>query len=339
MIKVKSNSNVNKVGKVFSGAGPVVALVLLAVVLSIVSSSFLSYENITNILKQTSVNSMIAIGMLVVLLTGGIDLSVGSTCALSSCLMGVAMRDMGIENSFLLIIICVISGLLGGLINGLLYTGLDLPTPFIATLGTMQIYRGLAQIVTNASPITGFPNGVKFLGAKTIAGFPVCFLAVVVVFIIFSIFLNSTALGKKIYSVGGNKEASRVSGIDVKRIELLVYVIAGLMSGIAALVLTGRVGTALPTTGDTYAMDAIASCVIGGASFNGGKGTVLGTFIGALLVQMIRNGLNLMGAQSDVQSVVIGIVVIGAVYMDVRREKSSQKSKRQAQAQAHQAEA
>ena len=126
MIKVKSNSNVNKVGKVFSGAGPVVALVLLAVVLSIVSSSFLSYENITNILKQTSVNSMIAIGMLVVLLTGGIDLSVGSTCALSSCLMGVAMRDMGIENSFLLIIICVISGLLGGLINGLLYTGLDL---------------------------------------------------------------------------------------------------------------------------------------------------------------------------------------------------------------------
>lgn len=329
---MKNNSMVKRISGAISGAGPIAAMILLCIVLSFANSTFLTVDNWMNILRQTAVNSMIAIGMLLILLTAGIDLSVGSICALSSCIMGAAMRDFGINNTFLLIVICLGSGLICGYINGALYTKLHLPHPFVATLGTMQIFRGLAQIISHATPITGFPKGVTALGFSNIGKFPVCFIAVVIVFILFALLLNKTALGKKIYAVGGNEEAARVSGIRVNQVKMFVYVITGLLAGFAALILTGRVSTALPTTGEEYAMDAIASCVIGGASFNGGKGTVGGTFVGALFIQIIRNGLNLMGAQSDLQKVVIGIVVIVAVVIDVRREMLAEKSKRLAQA-------
>ncbi|MGE4549294.1 MAG: ABC transporter permease [Intestinibacillus sp.] len=336
---MKNNIAIRKLGSVFSNAGPIVAVIILSVVLSFASSTFLTVDNWMNILRQTAVNSMIAIGMLLILLTAGIDLSVGSACALCSCIMGAVMRDLGIQNAFLLILICLGSGLVCGYINGALYTKLRLPHPFVATLGTMQIFRGLAQIISKATPITGFPEGVTALGFRSIGavGFPVCFLAVIVVFVLFSILLNKTPLGKKIYAVGGNEEAARVSGINVQRVKMFVYVITGLLAGFAALILTGRVSTALPTTGEEYAMDAIASCVIGGASFNGGKGTVGGTFVGALFIQIIRNGLNLLGAQSDLQKVVIGAVVIIAVVIDVRRSVATEKAKRIAQAKAQMA--
>lgn len=314
--------------------GPLIAVVILSAILAVASPTFLTLDNWMNLFRQTAINSMIAVGMLLILLTGGIDLSVGSTCALSACLMGVVMMK-GVTNPLLLIVVCLGTGLVCGLVNGLLYTKLNLPHPFIATLGTMQIYRGVALIVTGSAPITGFPKAVTWLGFSNIGGFPVCFLAVLAVFVFFGFFLSNTPLGKKIYSVGGNTEAARLSGIRVKNVQNFVYMIAGLMSGVAALILTGRVGTALPTTGVDYAMDAIASCVIGGASFNGGKGTVSGTLVGALLVQIVRNGLNLLGQQSDVQQVVIGAVVIIAVFIDVRRGVSDSKARRAAQAKAH----
>ncbi|MDL2253859.1 ABC transporter permease [Ruminococcaceae bacterium OttesenSCG-928-I18] len=331
---MRSNSIGKQVRQSLSTAGPLVAVILLSVILSIATPAFFTMENTMNILRQTAVNSIIAVGMLLVLITAGIDLSVGSMCALSSCVMGVLLRDFGIENSFVLIIACILTGTMCGLLNGLIYTRLRLPHPFIATLGTMQIFRGIAQIITDSTPITGFPNAVTTLGFLNIGKLPLCFLVVVVVFFIFGFILNSTPIGKKIYSVGGNEEAALVSGINVKNVKLLVYVISGLMSGLAALILTGRVSTALPTTGENYAMDAIASCVIGGTSFNGGKGTVSGTFVGALLVQVIRNGLNLLGAQQDLQNVVIGSVVILAVVIDVFRELSGEKAARIAQSKA-----
>lgn len=329
-----------KVGGMLSGAGPIAAAILLSVILALSTDTFLTIENWMNILRQMAVNSTIAIGMLLILLTAGIDLSVGSTCALCSCIMGAMMRDFGVTNPVLLILICLGSGLVCGFINGALYTRLHLPHPFVATLGTMQIFRGLAQIVSKATPITGFPEGVTGLGFNSIGaiGFPICFITVVIVFVLFAILLNKTALGKKIYAVGGNEEAAKVSGIDVQNVKLFVYVMAGLLAGFAALILTGRVSTAMPTTGEEYAMDAIASCVIGGASFNGGKGTVGGTFVGALFIQIIRNGLNLLGAQADLQKVVIGAVVIIAVVIDVRRAMGAEKSKRMAQAKAQQAQ-
>lgn len=325
------------IGEILGKGGPLIAVIILSVVLAIASPTFLTTDNWMNLFRQTALNSMIAVGMLVILLTGGIDLSVGSICAFASCLMGVAMKA-GIKNSFLLIIICVGVGALCGLANGLLYTKLDLPHPFIATLGTMQIFRGAALIVTGASPITGFPDGVTWLGFGNIFGFPVCFIAVIIVFAAFGFFLNYMPLGRKIYAVGGNTEAARLSGINVKNVQTFVYFIGGLMSGVAAWILTGRVGTVMPTTGETYAMDAIAACIIGGASFNGGKGTVVGTLVGALMVQILRNGLNLLGQQSDVQQVVIGAVVIIAVFIDVRREKADVKAKRLAQAKAQAAD-
>lgn len=334
-----NNSTLKKLKSVFSGAGPIPAVIVLTVVLAFSSETFLTLSNWMNILRQTAVNSMIAIGMLMILLTAGIDLSVGSACALCSCIMGAAMRDYGVTNPILLIVICLASGLLCGYINGALYTKLHLPHPFVATLGTMQIYRGLAQIVSKASPITGFPDAVTALGFRSIGsiGFPICFIAVVVVFLIFGVLLSKTPLGKKIYAVGGNEEAARVAGINVPRVKMFVYTMSGFLAGFAALILTGRVSTALPTTGEEYAMDAIASCVIGGASFNGGKGTVAGTFVGALFIQIIRNGLNLLGAQSDLQKVVIGAVVVVAVVIDVRRSIAAEKSKRLVRAKAQRA--
>jgi ribose transport system permease protein len=319
--------------KYISKIGPLFAVIILSLFLAITTEQFLSYDNWMNILRQTAVNSLVAAGMLLVLLTAGIDLSVGSIVAVSSCVIGVLLKA-GISNSLLLLFSGLVAGFLAGLINAWLFTKLDLPHPFISTLGTMMIYRGVALLITSAAPISGFPDGVTFMGFANVFGFPVCFIVVIIVFAIFGVFLNQTALGRNIYSVGGNIEASRLSGINVKRVLNFVYIMSGIMSAFAGIILIGRVNTAFPLAGETYSMDAIAACVIGGASFNGGKGTIWGTLIGALLIAIIRNGLNLLGAQSDAQMMVIGAVVVIAVLIDVTRIKAEQKARRLEQAKA-----
>ena len=313
--------------------GPLIAVVVLSIILMIVSKQFMTWDNWMNILRQTAINALVSCGMLLVLLTGGIDISVGTSVALSSCAMGVLMQK-GVTNSFLLILAALVVGFLCGGFNGLLFTKLKLPHPFVSTMGTKQIFRGLALFITGAAPIAGFPDGVTFLGYQNIGSFnfPVCFLAVIVIFVIMSIFLNRTALGRKIYSVGGNKEAARLSGINVSRTLNFVYIMSGIMCALAGIVLVGRVGTALPLAGETYDTDAIAACVIGGASFNGGKGTMSGTLMGALLIAVIRNGLNLLGAQTDIQYIVIGAVIIAAVFVDVVRGNAEARSRRLAMA-------
>ncbi|MGE4549621.1 MAG: ABC transporter permease [Intestinibacillus sp.] len=313
--------------------GPLLAVVLLSVILTIVSAQFLTLDNWMNILRQTAINAFVSCGMLMVLLTGGIDLSVGPVVALSSCTMGVMVQH-GVKNPFVLILASLIVGFLCGGINGLLFTKLKLPHPFVSTMGTRMIYRGLALFITGAAPIAGFPAAVMFLGYQNIGPikFPVCFVMVVVVFAIMGVFLNRTALGRKIYSVGGNKEAARLSGINVPATLNFTYIMSGIMSAIAGIVLVGRVGTALPLAGETYDMDAIAACVIGGASFSGGKGTISGTLMGALLIAVIRNGLNLLGAQTDMQYIVIGFVIVAAVFVDVVRGNAEARSRRLAMA-------
>lgn len=313
--------------------GPLMAVVILSVALTLVSAQFLSVDNWMNILRQTAINALVSCGMLMVLLTGGIDLSVGPVVALSSCAMGVLVQR-GVDNPLILILVALLVGFLCGGFNGLLFTRLKLPHPFVSTMGARQIYRGLALFITGAAPIAGFPAAVMFLGYQNIGSikFPVCFLVVIVIFIVMGIFLNRTALGRKVYSVGGNKEAARLSGINVPRTLNFAYIMSGLMSAVAGIVLVGRVGTALPLAGETYDMDAIAACVIGGASFSGGKGTVSGTLMGALLIAVIRNGLNLMGAQTDMQYIVIGVVIIAAVFVDVVRGNAEARSRRMAMA-------
>ncbi|MBQ8305067.1 MAG: ABC transporter permease [Blautia sp.] len=321
------------ISSIIDKLGPIIAVILLSIILTIITDKFMTLPNWMNLLRQTSINAIVSLGMFVVMLTAGIDLSLGAICAFTSCLMGVAMQH-GVPVPLLFVII-IGGGCLGGVLNGVLFTKLDLPHPFISTLGSMMIFNGLALIITGAKPISGFPKSITWIGSASIGKFPVCFIAVLIVYVIVGYFLANTVTGKNIYAVGGNDEAARLAGVNVKKIQCLTYIIAGALCGLAALILTGRVGTALPTAGSDYAMDGVASCVIGGTSFSGGKGSVSGTLIGALLIQILRNGLNLLGQSSDVQSVVIGAVIIGAVYMDVVRNKRSAKARRMAQAKAH----
>ena len=312
------------------GLGPLVALILMCVVLSFATNKFFNYGNFMNILKQASINCLIASGMLVVLITAGIDLSVGSNCVLAACVMGVLMQ-MGVTNTAVLMASALLSGMLVGYGNGLLLTKLNLPHPFVSTLGMKNIVLGVALLITKATPI-GFQNkGVDtllYLGSKTIKGFPISFIVVLFLYALFDIFLNLTALGRNIYCVGGNAEASRLSGIDSKKVMRIVYTLSGLMCGLAGIVLVGRVSSANAMAGITYDTDAIAACIIGGASFMGGKGTIWGTMIGALLIAVIRNGLNLLGAQNDIQYIVIGSVIVLAVFIDITREQMEAKARK-----------
>lgn len=314
-------------GDILMKLGPLMVLAILFVVFAItLPEKFLRVSNLMNILKQTSINCLIGSGMLLALITAGIDLSVGYNTILATCVIGVFMQKFGITNPVILIGSAVIVSTFCGFLNGTLLTRLDLPHPFVSTLGMKYVFWGVALLITNSQTI-GFTNkgidSVLWIGKQTLFsfGFPVSFLLVILVYILFHIFLNHTALGRQIYCVGGNPEAARMSGIRSKDVLTTVYTISGLMCGIAGVVLAGRLNTANTASAATYDTDAIAACIIGGASFRGGKGTIWGTLLGALLISTIRNGLNLFSAGNDIQYIVIGSVIILAVTIDVTRGK------------------
>jgi ribose transport system permease protein len=308
---------INKFGALFG-------LVGLCVILSILTPSFLKADNLMNIARQSSINALLSLGMLLPILTAGIDLSVGSILAFAIISAGIVTVTWGMS-PILGIIVCLGIGALAGWLNGILLTKLRLPHPFISTLGTMNIFRGLALIVTGASPIFGFSYAMNYVGQENVGIIPVSFLLVIIVCIGFHIFLTRTSTGKYIYAIGGNKEAARLSGIPVDRMLILVYTISGFMASLGGLVLIGRTNSASPIAGLGYELDAIAAVIIGGASFFGGVGTVWGTLIGAMIIAVLRNGLNLLGTSSDLQTIIIGLVIIAAVYVDVLRRKSSKK--------------
>ncbi|MED0715030.1 ABC transporter permease [Aeribacillus composti] len=321
-----SETNVEKksVKNYLSKFGALIGLLILCTVLTILSDKFLTINNIMNIARQSSINALLALGMLLPILTAGIDLSVGSILAISIMLMGIVSVNMGMH-PILGILVCLLVGCFFGWLNGILLTKLKLPHPFISTLGTMNIARGLALIVTAAAPIAGFPYLIQFLGREFVGPIPVSFLLVIVMYIIFHIFLTRTKTGRYIYAIGGNKEAAHLSGINVDRVLVIVYTISGFMASLAGLVMVGRVNSAFPLAGLSYELDAIAAVIIGGASFFGGVGTVWGTLIGALIIAVLRNGLNLLNVSADFQMAVIGFVIIAAVYVDVIRQRKSKK--------------
>lgn len=321
-----SEMNVEKksVKHYLSKFGALIGLIILCTVLTILSDKFLTINNIMNIARQSSINALLALGMLLPILTAGIDLSVGSILAISIMLMGIVSVNMGMH-PILGILVCLLVGCFFGWLNGILLTKLKLPHPFISTLGTMNIARGLALIVTAAAPIAGFPYLIQFLGREFVGPIPVSFLLVIVMYIIFHIFLTRTKTGRYIYAIGGNKEAAHLSGINVDRVLVIVYTISGFMASLAGLVMVGRVNSAFPLAGLSYELDAIAAVIIGGASFFGGVGTVWGTLIGALIIAVLRNGLNLLNVSADFQMAVIGFVIIAAVYVDVIRQRKSKK--------------
>lgn len=305
--------------------GALFGLAILVVVLSILSPVFLTPDNIWNIARQVIVNALLAAGMLLTIITAGIDLSVGSILALSMSVMAMLAIRLGV-NPFLAMLVGLLVGLGMGMVNGLLLTRLHLPHPFIATLGTMNIARGLALIITGAAPISGFDRAgapeVLWLGAGTIGRIPVAIIVVIIVYGIFHVLLSNTALGRHIYAVGGNTSAARLSGINVDKTLVIVYSVSGFMAGLAALMLAGRTNSGYPTAATGAELDAIAAVIIGGASFAGGTGTIWGTAIGVLLIAVLRNGLVLLKVPTEWQVVAIGIVIIGAVYVDVLRQRA-----------------
>ncbi|MDR3211363.1 MAG: ABC transporter permease [Planctomycetota bacterium] len=301
--------------------GSLVGLLLLCLILTIASDKFMSIKNIMNVLRQSSITALLALGVLLPILTGGIDLSVGSIQGFTMCFMAYMVVTAKF-NSFLAIFLTLIVGALIGYINGLLLTKLKLPHPFISTLGMLNIARGMALIITNGMPISGLPLEVRWLGSGDIAGFPASAVLVVLMCFVYYVILNHTPFGRYVYSIGGSREAARLSGVNIARVENLVFVSSGFLSAVAGVVLAGRVNSGYPLAGLGAELDAIAGAVIGGASLFGGEGTVVGTMIGVLIMGVLRNGLNLLNVSPFWQTVVIGMVVVLAVWVDVLRRTS-----------------
>jgi ribose transport system permease protein len=290
---------------------------------------FLTVRNLTNILKQIAMNALLSLGMYLVILTAGIDLSVGSILALA--MICLTMADIAGWPWPIVILIGPAVGLAVGLVNGLGLTLLRLPHPFIMTLGTLNAVRGLTNLISEGRPVSGLSEPVKFLGAAQVpvpflgqfGAIPVSGIVLLVCFGGIAFFLRKTAVGRHVVAVGGNPQAARVSGIGVDRILVLVYALSGFFAGLSALLLAGRTDSGFPNAGIGAELDAIAAVIIGGASFFGGRGTVLGVFAGVLIMGLLRNGLNLMNVSVFWQQLLIGLIIILAVYVDVLRRRAA----------------
>lgn len=297
--------------------GPLIGLIVLVVGLTLASSQFFTLGNLSNVLLQTSDNALIAVGMTFVILTAGIDLSVGSTLALSSAIAAGLMA--GNMNPWLASFIGIAVGAGAGLVNGL-FVAYGRLAPFIVTLGTMTLFRGLTEIYTQGMPIFNLPNSFSNFGAGRIVGIPIPVWVTAIVFFGAWLILRRMTMGRRIYALGGNEGAAYLAGVPVKRYLVLVYVISGVLAALAGLVLTSRLSTAEPTAGTGYELDAITAVVLGGTSLFGGEGTLLGTLIGALILGVINNGLNILNVNSFYQDAVKGAIILLAIMLD--RKKS-----------------
>ncbi|MFC1549676.1 ABC transporter permease [Candidatus Neomarinimicrobiota bacterium] len=293
--------------------GTLFGLIGLILVMWVLSPHFLTVPNLVNIAQQTSINAIIAVGLTFVIITAGIDLSVGSIVAFSGVVLASALEaDLPMS---LAIILGLGVGLICGLINGSLIAYGKLP-PFIATLGMMSVARGAALMYTQGRPISGFDLNFRSIATGEIMFIPVPVILMILVYLIAHFILTHTKLGCYTYAIGGNEEAALLSGINVTRYKAAVYGICGMLSGLAAVILTARLNSAQPIAGMMYELDAIAATVIGGTSLMGGEGRIVGTLIGALIMGVLRNGLNLLGVSSFLQQTIIGAVIIIAVLID-----------------------
>ncbi|NLE19588.1 MAG: ABC transporter permease [Clostridiales bacterium] len=288
--------------------GMCVILALLA------GGKFLSVSNITSVVRQFSFYAIMSIGMVLVILTGGIDLSVGSVFAFSGIITCMGIMRWGVP-VFPAVLLGILAGAAFGLLNGLCITKLQLP-PFIATLGTMSIARGVSYGITGGYPIGGLPDSFKFIGLGSILDVPTPIIWMVVLALLFSVFLRRTIRGRWVYAIGGNEEAARISGVKVNQTKIIVYVLCGMMAAIAGIATAARLGVGQSTAGVGYEMDAIAGVIIGGASVSGGYGNIIGPILGAAIMGVLRNGLVLLNVSAYWQQAVIGVVIIVAVSFD-----------------------
>ena len=295
--------------------GPLAALLVLCIGLAFVSPDFLTLGNLLNVMRQVSINAVIAFGMTLVILLGGIDLSVGSILAMSSVVMAMLMKAGG--NPALATLLGILAGACLGTLNGLIVTKGKV-APFIATLGTMTTLRGFALLLSNGSPITGFSSDFfSSLGDGYVAGLvPVPVVWMLILFAIFWFVMKQTVFGRHVYATGGNVEAAGLSGVKTDRVQIYVYTICGATAAMSGVILMSRLNSAQPTAGAGYELDAIAAVVLGGTSLSGGRGWIFGTLVGALLIGVLNNGLNLLGVSSFYQQVIKGGVILLAVLLD-----------------------
>ncbi|MCL6628648.1 MAG: ABC transporter permease [Armatimonadetes bacterium] len=300
--------------------GAFTGLVLICTALTILEPArFPEIGNLLNILAQVSQYAIIAAGMTLVIISGGIDLSVGSVLSLSTCVGAFVATLLGF-GGYTAIATTLVVGLCFGLVNGLLITKIGIP-PFIATLGTMGVARGLAFRMTNGGTITNIPHEFAYLGSQSVGFIPAVVPALLFVYVIAHIVLARTRVGMYIYAVGGNENAARLSGVPIGKTKLFAYTCVGTLSALAGIVNAGRVGAVPPQAGEGYELDAIAAVVIGGTSLSGGQGRIIGSLIGALIMGVVRNGLNLMNVDPNWQRVVIGSIIILAATVDVLQKR------------------
>ncbi len=299
--------------------GILIAFLAICLTLTYISPQFLTLSNWTIIFTQVSINALLAFGVTFVIITGGIDLSIGSVVAVSGVVAALLARQDHYP-----VIVPILGGLLVGLLfgalNGFLITKSKI-APFIVTLGIMTIGRGLALIISKGRPISNLSESFNFIGGGDILGIPFPIIVLFVVFIICSVVLKKTIFGRYVYAVGGNEQASWASGISVNQVKIAVYSLCGLLAGLAGILLTSRITTGQPNAGASFELDAIAAAVIGGSSTSGGVGSIQGTLFGVILIGVLNNGLDLLNVSSYYQQVVMGVIIIGAVLLDSWNQK------------------
>ena len=298
-------------------AGPLLILIILCVVLSLAVPVFMTWRNVGNVLAQTAVIAVVAMGQQIVILTRGIDLSVGSNLALASVLGALAYKQ--VDSSVAVIAVMVGAGALVGAVNGLAYVYGRLPHPFIITLATLSIAKGLALQLSDGRALPGMPEGIAFIGHESIGWLPVSAFIVAALALALFVLTRFMVWGNWVYALGGNPEAARRTGIPVRGVIVSVYVLSGLTAGIGAVILAGRTNAGSPLFGNLLELDTIAAVIIGGASFLGGRGHLGHALIGALMIGVIRNALNLLNIGIFLQLIVIGVVIVLAVQADVLR--------------------
>lgn len=307
---------------VVAQTGPLLGLLVLGAALSILTDRFLSFSNLANVGQQIAVISIVALGATFVIIAGGIDLSVGSVVALSSVVFALAFSNAGLAWP-IAVLAALATGIAVGVVNGLFVTLGRLPA-FIATLATLSMARGLALVVSEGRPISGFPDEFRTITSGRIVGdVPVSIGLTIVLFVLGGLALRHTVFGRAVYAVGGSEEVARLSGIRIVRLKVAIYALAGFCAAVGGLVLTSRLNSAQPVAGQGLELDVIAAVVIGGASLSGGQGTAFGTLLGALIIGVLRNGLNLLNVSSFWQQVAVGAVIAAAVMTDTLRRRRS----------------
>jgi ribose transport system permease protein len=298
-------------------------LILMLLVATFLSDAFLSVDNILNVIRQVAIVAIVAAGMQFVILTGGIDLSVGSILAFAGAISASVML---ISNSlFLAIVVALVVGAAMGLFNGIFITRGGIP-PFIVTLATMTLTRGCVLVYTDGSPIPIKSSSYMFIGKGHLFGMPFPIIILALTFLVGFLILKYTKFGRNVFSLGGNREATRLSGINIKRTETFVYMISGLLAGLTGVILTARLGSAQPTAGTGYELDAIAAVILGGTSLSGGQGGIFPTVVGALILGVLDNILTLMNISPYVGSIAKGVVILLAVLADSKFKNLSLKA-------------